>query len=182
MRQNSDLITAVQTLTVTTVYTAAGTNFPSSSSYHSTKAQSPQSAELAGVTVPQPQTAHTHAYEHTHMHMHTHTCICTHGKYRGRLWWDSYSFYCIAPVSWHCECRVFFIVFGLQSGFVAPPSHLQPCQPTCFCFQKLLHVGLISLCLLAKSLSPPLCCRSQHSNCLAARRQASPTISKHSQL
>lgn len=72
MRQNSDLITAVQTLTVTTVYTAAGTNFPSSSSYHSTKAQSPQSAELAGVTVPQPQTAHTHAYTHTH------TCIWTH--------------------------------------------------------------------------------------------------------
>lgn len=72
MRQNSDLITAVQTLTVTTVYTAAGTNFPSSCSYHSTKAQSPQSAELAGVTVPQPQTAHTHAYTHTH------TCIWTH--------------------------------------------------------------------------------------------------------
>lgn len=67
MMQNSELITAVQTLTVTTVYTAAGTNFPSSPSYHSTKAQNPQSTELAGVTVQQPQTAHTH----THMHMHT---------------------------------------------------------------------------------------------------------------
>lgn len=75
MRQNSDLITAVQTLTGITVYTAAGTYFPSSPSYHSTKAQSPQSAGLAGFTVPagqQPQTAHTHAYAHTH------TCICTH--------------------------------------------------------------------------------------------------------
>lgn len=69
MRQNSDLITAVQTLTVTTVYTAAGTNFPSSPSYHSTKAQSPQSAELAGVTVQRPQTAHTHT--HTHAYAHT---------------------------------------------------------------------------------------------------------------
>lgn len=80
MRQNSDLITAVQTLTVTTVYTAAGTNFPSSSSYHSTKAQSPQSAELAGVTVPQPQTAHTHAYTHTHTHAYEHTHMHMHTR------------------------------------------------------------------------------------------------------
>lgn len=88
MRQNSDLITAVQTLTVTTVYSAAGTYFPSSPSYHSTKAQSPQSAGLAGFTVPADRT-------HTHMHMHT------HGKYRGRLWWTCIAFIALQRLLFH---------------------------------------------------------------------------------
>lgn len=44
------LIKSLQS-TVKSVYTAAGTYFPSSLSYHSAKALSPQSAVLSGVMV-----------------------------------------------------------------------------------------------------------------------------------
>lgn len=52
MWQNPHIVTAVRALTVRIVYTAAGTYFPSSHSYHSTKVVSPQSAVLSGFIVP----------------------------------------------------------------------------------------------------------------------------------
>lgn len=65
MRRNYDLVTAVQTLTVKSVYTAAGTYFLSLHSYHY-QAPSPQSAVLSGFMVlGMGVTTHTHIYTHS---------------------------------------------------------------------------------------------------------------------
>ena len=71
MRQNSDSVTAHRTLTVQSVCTAAGTYFPSSLSYHSTKALNPQSAVWSGFMAA--TTDHTHIYSHRYRHTHSDT-------------------------------------------------------------------------------------------------------------
>lgn len=176
---------SAKTLTVKSVYTAAGSDFPSSRSYHSTKAQSPQSAALSGFTVP----GRAATTDHTHSHTHRLT-QCTAG-----LWCALY----ISKASWlFSSCLETEALLSSTRPWTVHRLFYRPVRSIAMTAwlrsamicnrrgQKPLQVGLIKAWSLARPISPPpLLQKPTISSAVMAKLwggRPSSRISKHSQL